>query len=172
MQPPPERKPHGFTLREKTGEKKRKRHNDGIKDPADPNGGDHPISGEKRRKLLQQLQGQFTHRDQSSVKRSGGFYRSFFFYSGESRGAQWVESDADTAEVSGFISHRDRAEEPSHTSGCFKSSFLSRKVNLLKKKKYQLWFVKILSTSDQFFHFYVSSIFTQCEIHFTSVLSF
>lgn len=73
------RKPHRFTLREKTGEKKRKRHNDGIKDPVDPNGGDHPSSGEKRRKLLQQLQGQFTHRDQSSVNRSGGFYRSFFF---------------------------------------------------------------------------------------------
>lgn len=111
-----ERKPHGFTLREKTGEKKRKRHNDGIKDSVDPNGGDHPSSGEKRRKLLPQLQGQFTHRDQSSVNGSGGFYRSFFFYSGESHGAQWVESDA---EVSGFISHRDRAEEPSHTWGCF-----------------------------------------------------
>lgn len=122
------RKPHGFTLREKTGEKKRNRHNDGIKDPVDPNGGDHPSPGEKRRKLLQQLQGQFTHRDHSSVNRSGGFERSFF-YSCESHGAQWVESDADTAEVSGFISHGDGAEEPSHTLGCFLSSFLSRKVN-------------------------------------------
>lgn len=33
-------------------------HNDGTEDPADPNRGDHPSSGEKRRKLLPQLQGQ------------------------------------------------------------------------------------------------------------------
>lgn len=33
---------------------------DGTEDPANPDRGDHPSSGEERRKLLQQLQGQIT----------------------------------------------------------------------------------------------------------------
>lgn len=63
----------GFTWRKRKGN----RHHDGIKDPTNPNGGDHPPPGKKRRKLLQQLQGQFTHRDQSTVR------FSFIFHSGE-----------------------------------------------------------------------------------------
>lgn len=35
-------------------------HHDGTEDPADSNRGDHPPPGQKRRKLLQQLQGQIT----------------------------------------------------------------------------------------------------------------
>lgn len=99
------------TTKKERGNKEKVNH-DGTEDSADPYGGNHSSSGKERRKLLPQLQGQFTHSQVWGqlwsqifplIPRSKGFYA-----------AQCVEIDADTAEVKGFISHKDQAEKHLH----------------------------------------------------------